>query len=249
MEFQNNLPRRQPDAADCAQCFMETRCWPESTPRSGSVEVHREPVLRRGQSLWRQGEAYRGLFLLRSGCIKIYQHSSQGEEQVLQFALTGDLLGLEAMTAGSSDSHAVALTDAMVCRLRWPAVDADATQVAHVERRLLQRASSLLRQRARAARATEPTAALLAFLQDFARRSGVHEARVAEDQRKLRLPMGRLEIGQYLGYAEETICRSFHRLQEQGLATVAGRTIVLRGPAVPPTTAASEPMLRVAAVS
>jgi CRP-like cAMP-binding protein len=115
----------------------------------------------------------------------------------------------------------VALTDAMVCRLRWPAVDADATQVAHVERRLLQRASSLLRQRARAARATEPTAALLAFLQDFARRSGVHEARVAEDQRKLRLPMGRLEIGQYLGYAEETICRSFHRLQEQGLATVA----------------------------
>jgi CRP/FNR family transcriptional regulator len=229
MEVQNNTLRRAPDAADCGHCFMETRCWPESAPRSGSVEVQREPVLRKGQSLWRQGDAYRGLFLLRSGCIKVCQHSSAGEEQVLQFALTGDLLGLEAMTAGSCDSHAVALTDAMVCRLRWPPLDTDTAQSAHIERRLLQRASSLLRQRSRAVRAADPTTALHSFLQDFAARTGQPESAAADEQRRLRLPMSRLEIGQHLGYAEETICRSFHRLQELGLATVAGRTIVLNG--------------------
>lgn len=229
--MQSHVLRRAPDTADCGQCFMETRCWPESQPRSGSVEVHREPVLRRGQSLWRQGDDYRGLFLLRSGCIKVYQHSSAGEEQVLQFALPGDLLGLEAMTAGRCDSHAVALTDAMVCRLRWPPADLDTAQAAHVERRLLQRASSLLRQRSRAVRATDPTSALQTFLQDFSARAGHSDGPAAGEQRRLRLPMSRLEIGQYLGYAEETICRSLHRLQEQGLATVAGRTIVLHGAA------------------
>ena len=40
--------------------------------------------------------------------------------------------------------------------------------------------------------------------------------------------MSRLEIGQYLGYAEETVCRSMRRLQSNGELEVSGRTLLLR---------------------
>ena len=207
---------------------MEPRCWPECTPRSGAVAVEREPNLLAGAALWRHGAPFNGLYLVRSGCLKVIETDSSGAERVLHFAFAGDMIGLEALAAGRHDSSAIALAESMVCHLQWPPREEDLASPAQLPMRLLQRASSLLRQRSRAVRLTDPDASVRVFLAEMAERIGRQEQRDGQRLIRVRLPMSRLEIGQYLGYAEETVCRSMRRLQRQGELEVSGRTLLVK---------------------
>ena len=62
---------------------------------------------------------------------------------------------------------------------------------------------------------------------DLARRIGRRADSSGHAAIALRLPMSRREIGQYLGYAEETVCRSLRRLQRRGPVQVRGRELQL----------------------
>ena len=207
---------------------MESRCWPESEAHSGSVPVKREPTLTPGAMLWRNGAELHSLFMVRSGAIKVYETDLNGEDRVLQFAFAGDMLGLEALAVGRYESTAVALAETMLCRIPWPTAGAAAAHDPALQQRLLRRASLQLRQRARATRLADPDASVRGFLTEMAARIG-REERVGENVWiRQRLPMSRLEIGQYLGYAEETVCRSMRRLQSNGELEVSGRTLLLK---------------------
>jgi CRP/FNR family transcriptional regulator len=222
--------------ANCDCCFMETRCWPGTEPRSGSVAVRREPTLTPGTVLWRNGAQFNGLHLVRSGAIKVYETDLSGEDRVQQFAFAGDLLGLEALAVGRYESTAVALSETMLCKLAWPPAQENAAHDPALQERLLRRASMQLRQRARATRLADPDASVRGFLQEMASRIGREEQVGEHVWIRQRLPMSRLEIGQYLGYAEETVCRSMRRLQSNGELEVSGRTLLLKktAPGTPP---------------
>ena len=229
--------------ADCRNCFMEARCWEGSEAGGGSVPVRRMPTLNPGELLWRSGGEFNALYLVRHGAIKVYEVDLGGVERVLQFAFAGDLLGLEALAVGHHESTAVALGESMICRLAWPPAASAPAHDAALSERLLRRASAQLRQRARATRLTDPDASVRGFLQELAARLG-REERVGDHVwLRQRLPMSRLEIGQYLGYAEETVCRSMRRLQSNGELEVSGRTLVIKK-ATGVTAAAAAPAAR-----
>ena len=215
-------------SANCDCCFMETRCWPGSEPHSGSVAVKREPTLTPGAVLWRAGAELQGLYMVRSGTIKVYETDLNGEDRVLQFAFAGDLLGLEALAVGRYESTAVALAETMLCRIPLPSSGASTPPDTALQERLLRRASLQLRQRARATRLADPDASVRGFLTEIAARIGREEQVGEHVWIRQRLPMSRLEIGQYLGYAEETVCRSMRRLQSNGELEVSGRTLLLK---------------------
>jgi len=167
----------------------------------------------------------------RSGAIKVFETDAAGEERVLQFAFAGDLLGLEALAAARYESTAVALGETMVCRLAWPPVTEGPTHELALHERLLRRASIQLRQRMRATRLADPDASVRGFLHEMAARIGREERIGDQLWIRQRLPMSRLEIGQYLGYAEETVCRSMRRLQSNGELEVSGRALLMKKPA------------------
>lgn len=210
----------------CDNCFMELRCWPESQPRTTQVPVERDPTLLAGASLWRHGTPFESLYVVRSGAVKVHETDVSGEERVLQFAFAGDLIGLESLASGQHDHNATALTETMVCRLDWPPREETVPDAA-LRERLLRRASTLLRGRQRATRLADPDASVRLFLHEIAGRIGREENENDRRVVRLRLPMSRLEIGQYLGYAEETVCRSMRRLQRAGELQVSGRTLLL----------------------
>ena len=236
----NRTPALKAESSRCDNCFMELRCWPESTPRTTPVPVEREPTMQPGGTLWRHGTAFDSLYIVRSGALKVHETDMTGEERVLQFAFAGDLVGMEALATLQHDNSATALSETMVCRLEWPLRD-EAAQDLALRDRLLKRASSLLRMRQHATRLADPDASVRLFLHEIACRIGREESDGARRFVRLRLPMSRLEIGQYLGYAEETVCRSMRRLQRQGELQVSGRTLVLyvNTPATTATPAAS----------
>jgi CRP/FNR family transcriptional regulator len=214
------------NSADCSRCALEGRCWPELEFNDGPVPVVREAAVRSGEYLWRPGDAFIGPLIVHSGCVMIYRLSPAGEEQVLQFALPADLIGLEGYARGHHDVYARAQGEVLCCRISCPPATAAAATPA-LTRRLLLRASNILWGAQGRVREADPTSSVLGFLREICERVGHEEGESGRRRLQARLPMSRLDIGHYLGFAEETVCRAIRRLQERQLIEVRGRQISL----------------------
>ena len=222
---------------DCPACCMGARCWPDGTPASRALPIERLPPLTKAMTLWRPGDACAGVYLVRSGALKIVALDATGDEQVLHFALPGDLIGFEALAPGRHDSLAIALEETGLCRVRWPPPD----QCGDLPLQMLLRASTTLRQRVGASRTREPMPAIRAFVQTIARQIGREERRGAGRIIRMQLPMSRLEIGQFLGFSEETVCRCLRRLHDLGELVVRGRAVLVPAAVPPPVSAGGSP--------
>lgn len=221
-------PRRtlRAQAADCTQCPLQRQCWPEGTPET--MNVMRETLSAGGQ-LWHQGESCAELFMVRSGAVKLVSTLPDGEQQLQAFALPGELIGVEALAGIARQGSATVLGETSVCRLRW--VTTEEPQLAAPA--LLRRAARVLLASVGAVqRHADPRQALLRFLRSLAERTGVPDSARGPGWLRIQLPMGRADIGQHLGFAEETICRALRRLARDGTLLVRGRTVWL--PALQP---------------
>jgi CRP/FNR family transcriptional regulator len=223
-------PHRHPissrGSADCRHCLLEARCWSGLEPGNGPIPVVREAAVRSGDFLWRPGDLFTGPVIVHSGCVMIFRVTPGGEEQVLQFALAGDLVGLEALARGHHDQYAQAQGEVLSCRVRCSTAGRGG-ETSALDRELLLRASNMLAAAQQRRRPDDPTLSVLEFLRDVGRRVGREEISSGQRRLQVRLPMSRLDIGHYLGFAEETVCRAIRRLRDQGLIEARGRQISL----------------------
>ena len=78
---------------------------------------HARKINRKGEHLFREGESADCFYVVRSGSLKSYLVTEDGEEQVLGFYLPGDVFGLD--TTESQPAHvviALALETTSICR-------------------------------------------------------------------------------------------------------------------------------------
>ena len=105
--------------SNCPTCHQAKICLAqglnEQEIQQFSDAVTRQRVVRRGDVLFRQGDTLDILYFIRSGSVKIYSLSDEGDEQVLGFYFPGDLLGLDASDSGYHDCTAVALETSGLC--------------------------------------------------------------------------------------------------------------------------------------
>lgn len=171
-----------------------------------------------------EGAPMQALYVLRSGVLKCVKALEDGYEQVLSFALPGELVGFEALHLGRQCASVVALQDSIVYvlpisevrRLRrvFPALD-EALQLA------------LSRQLAHAASFAQMMAAVGADvrLARFLLWMSARMAKAGQSPRRLLLRMSRRDIASLLGVAHETVSRSFSQLADSGLLTVDNRDV------------------------
>jgi CRP/FNR family transcriptional regulator len=88
--------------------------------------VVRHRPLQPGQHLFRPGDKSHALFAVRSGALKSYCITEDGEEQVLGFTLPGELTGMDGL-GGSSYASASVVRDISICRCRLIGLKACAT--------------------------------------------------------------------------------------------------------------------------
>jgi len=205
---------------------MATRCWPECTLQREAL-VERAATLPAGSVLWCPGAEIDGLYLVRSGALKVTRTDRSGTERVLCFALPGDVAGFEDVARQRRDTRAETLATTSLCHIGWPPSTGDAATGSALLLPLLQRASALLHRRSRALHRLEPLPALREFVTELARSIGRAEGEGAAARTRVQLPMTRLEIGQYLGYSEETVCRTLRHLHRLGELQINGRTLLL----------------------
>lgn len=177
----------------------------------------------RDQHLFLADEVFRSCYLIRTGTVKVYFSCNDGEEQVVDFALPGEIIGLEAADSGYYPYSAVALENCGICVVScqqlmqlqpdsWHDLYTDAIAKNYSALEILSKKG-----------ADQRLASFLLNLSGRLGKRGHYKSRYY--LLEFNLSMSRRDIGDYLGLALETVSRLFSQLETQGLLQVRCRRV------------------------
>lgn len=135
-EFKRSRP------ADCQRCSMRRKMLfadidlPAVSELLGAVNSLQ---VKRGATLYRQGEAGIMLYAVRKGLVKLTQSGADGYQRIVHIAGPGTCIGLEGFLETCYHQTAEALTDVDICAIPVLVADRIAAQQPVFYRALLQR--------------------------------------------------------------------------------------------------------------
>ncbi len=215
---------------NCSNCRLSTLCLPlaleaQDVERLDSI-VQRGKPLQKGEYLYREGAHFSSVFAVRSGAVKAYHVTDDGREQVTGFYFPGEILGMDGISKNAHACSAKALETSAVCEIPFSSLQDLSVQMPELQRHFFQLMSreitedqqliTLLSKNT----AEERIAALMLSI-------SARNARRKLSATQFRLPMSRIDIGNYLGLTVETVSRVFSRLQKLGILEVSNKEIVI----------------------
>ena len=180
---------------------------------------HAKRINRKSEHVFREGEEADCFYVVRSGSVKSYLVTEDGEERVLGFYLPGDVFGMDVTESEQRMSSAITLETTSVCRFPHAFLSARAQGVnlLKITAEQMQRDHNLVLMLAR----KDADGRIAGFLDDLACR---YWSRGYSSTAFL-LTMSRQDIGCYLGLAVETVSRTLTRFQECGVLRVNRREV------------------------
>lgn len=217
-------------AIHCQNCSISQLCIPYTLSDSELNQldeiIERKRPIHKGDELFKAGEPLKSLFAIRSGTIKSYTITEQGEEQITGFHLAGDLVGFDAIGSGAHHSFAQALETAMVCEIPYENLDVLTGKMPKLRQQVMRLMSNeIVGDQEMIVLLSKKTAEerLAAFIHSLSCRFGER----GFSPREFRLAMTRGDIGNYLGLTVETISRLLGRFQKSGMIEVKGKYITI----------------------
>lgn len=211
----------------CSSCDGPKACLGRQYGNADCTGCATATDLASGQHLFHGGDAVNGIYVLKSGALKAYVTSADGEEQILAFYSPGDVIGFDGVVGGRHSRTTVALTDSQVCRMPVNSlVDACGRSSSLNESvldgmgREIQRLQGMLRLE----RMTAEQRVVLFLINQARRQTRNNET---ESRHVVLLPMSRGEIGRFLDLATETVSRCLTRLQSVGMIKINRNEIEL----------------------
>ena len=214
----------------CNNCGIYQLCLPLGLDRADmsllDSVVKRKEVYKRGQVLFRPGERLDYVYAIRSGSVKTYVSTGDGRMQITGFHIAGDLLGLGALATRQFTGEASALETISVCKVEIGHLDEIAMKIPSIHYQMMRIMGNQLQQNEElmlllGKRSAEER--LAEYLLNLSRRFASRNYSGTQ----FRLSMSRMDIGNYLGLAEETVIRVLRRFQENGLIAADRRQIHL----------------------
>ncbi|MCG5517034.1 MULTISPECIES: fumarate/nitrate reduction transcriptional regulator Fnr [Ectothiorhodospira] len=214
----------------CKSCSLHDLCLPLGV---GDEElqmleriINRRRPLQRKDHLYRPGDRLHSIYAVRSGTVKTYTLTDDGQEQITGFHLPGELLGLDAISDGVHPCAARALETTSICEIPFDRLEELSVRIPGLQHQLFRIMSReiqtdeqfmmLLGKKASDAR-------LAAFLLSLSTRLGMR----GFSRTEFNLTMSRNDIANYLGLAVETVSRLFTRFQNAGLIEVHRKLITI----------------------
>ena len=215
----------------CKHCSLHDLCLPlgmsdEDLDLLQTIIRQRRPI-QRNDHLYRPGDRLTSVFAVRSGSIKTYTLTNDGQEQITGFHLPGELLGLDAISEGVHPCAAKALETTSVCELPFDQLEELAARIPGLQHQLFRIMSrglqtdehfmTLLGKKSSDER-------LAAFLIGLSNRFHSRGYSATE----FNLSMSRNDIANYLGLAVETVSRLFSRFQASDLIEVSRKLVEIK---------------------
>ncbi|MDF0535994.1 FNR family transcription factor [Shewanella yunxiaonensis] len=233
MAIDNNKLRRPATggcAIHCHDCSMGTLCIPFTLNNNELDQldniIERKKPIQKGEQLFKSGDSLKSLYAIRSGTIKSYTITEQGDEQITGFHLAGDVIGFDGIHSQQHQSFAQALETSMVCEIPFNTLDELSGTMPKLRQQILRMMSSeIMTDQSMILLLSKKNAEerLAAFIGNLAVRYGNR----GFSPREFRLSMTRGDIGNYLGLTVETISRLLGRFQKSGLIEVNGKYITI----------------------
>lgn len=212
----------------CNDCGIYGLCRATSSPDADlsvlDTIVKERRLLKRGDLLYRSGETGRAVYAIRSGSVKTYMMTDDGRMQITGFHIAGELLGLDALASGIHGSEAMVLETTMVCEVPIETLQAFSTETPAVNQQMVRILSQEISDNQELMLLLGKKSAderLATFLLSLSRR--LQKRKYSPS--RFNLSMSRSDIGNYLGIAEETVCRMFSRFQDDGLLAAERRDV------------------------
>ncbi len=190
--------------------------------------VQRRKKVANGENLIQAGEQLQYLYAVKAGMFKSTRYFDDGREQVVDFHLPGEMIGLESLGGIAHLNTVTALENSSVCAYSLHMLEKPKDEqqfeyqrcllVSMTEKMQQMQEQSLLM----GAQNAEQRISL--FIMNIARRFGQH----GMPSDFFRLSMLRRDIANYLGLAFETVGRVFKKLEQQGFIETRGRLTQIR---------------------
>ena len=215
----------------CEDCNQQQFCLAhllegEELAAFDSIVKHSKK-LNRGDFLYRTGDEFNAIYIVRSGSLKTYIIDEEGREQILGFSIQGDIVALDGATLNVYPTTAQALETTYVCEIPFARYVELAAEIPSLYQRLLTQMSHQIRDEEEHALLLGTKSAeqrLATLLINFSNRY----ARRGFSKYEFNLHMSRRDIGNYLSAAMETVSRLFSRLQANGLIEVHGKLVQIK---------------------
>ncbi|MBY6064592.1 fumarate/nitrate reduction transcriptional regulator Fnr [Pseudidiomarina sediminum] len=214
----------------CQNCSMATLCLPyqlspEQTEKLDTI-IQRHRPMQKKDVLIHSGEPLKYLYAVRSGSLKSYTIDSQGDEQIIDFHLPGDLIGFDGLIDGEHRSFTQALETTMLCEIPMQSLDTLSAELPGLRKQLLRLmsgelyASKTLLGTLNHHTAQQRLAHFLVTLSSRFQQRGL-------SNREFRLSMTRADIANYLGLSVETISRILTNLQQEEVIRVTNKLVTI----------------------
>src|SRR5210317_1842435 len=219
---------------NCGNCRLNSICLPLALESDDIKQldaiIQRSKPLQKSQHLYRESDEFRSVYAVRSGTLKAYKTTDDGREQVTGFYFPGEILGMDGISNNAHASSAKALETAAVCEIPFTSLERLSSLMPNLQRHFFQLMSreitedqqliTLLSKNS----ADERVAALMLSISN-------RNARRKLSATQFRLPMSRVDIGNYLGLTVETVSRVFSRMQKMDILRVDNKEIEILDPA------------------
>lgn len=210
------------EVLSCCACNIATGCLARQLTKAHDYSyrvVKNRKELSRGEHIFRGGDDSEAIYVVSSGSIKSYMLMEDGEEQVLNFYMPGDVFGLDAMGSGHHISSTIALETARVCKLPLSKMQDRVLgqEFLNTVSDNLLRDHNLMLMLAR----KDADGRMASFLVDMLKRIEAHSGKTDT----IELTMTRNDIANHLGLAIETVSRVFRRFQDGGILEVSRRSV------------------------
>lgn len=213
---------------NCGNCRLNSICLPLALESDDIKQlddiIQRSKPLQKSQHLYREGDDFQSVYAVRSGTLKAYKTTDDGREQVTGFYFPGEILGMDGISNNAHASSARALETAAVCEIPFSSLEKLSAMMPTLQRHFFQLMSreitedqqliTLLSKNS----ADERVASLMLSI-------SARNARRKLSASQFRLPMSRVDIGNYLGLTVETVSRVFSRMQKMDILCVDNKEI------------------------
>lgn len=226
----SNVPCPHQNQMSCTQCRLGKICLPVALNGNDIVKldeiVKRGRVLQKGEHIYRTNDPFHAVFAIRSGHVKTYRITDDGEEQITGFYFPGEIFGMDGINKHKYTNSARALESVAVCEIPFarfqeltgqlPSLQMHFFQLMSQEITADQQLITMLSKKT----AEQRVATLLLTI-------SARNAHRSQSATAFRLAMSRTDIGNYLGLTVETVSRTLGKFSKTGLIELDQKEVKL----------------------
>ena len=222
------MPTNQKDIVSCQNCSLSKFCLPRGLTvdevKILESAIDKSKKIKKKAYLYTANSQQAAIYVIKSGSVKTYLSSTSGDEQILGFHMSGDMLGFDAFYTGKHTCSAQALDDTLVCELSMKNFDKLCQILPSIREEMMHQVGKEI-QHDHLAMLTlgqmQTEERLATFLFNLSQRNRSRQFSEADFQ----LAMTRQDLANYLGMAVETLSRTLAYLQKKKLISVQRRSI------------------------